>query len=67
MVVAARNLPAGTLIQPADAKIIEASIADADDAFENGGLTNDRTRVIGHTTKVDIPEGYTINTNQIEP
>jgi flagella basal body P-ring formation protein FlgA len=67
VVVAARNLPAGTAIQAADVKISEVGIDHPDVAFENGGLTNDRTRVIGHTTKVDISEGYSISINDIEP
>ena len=67
MVVAARNLLAGIVIQSADIKISEVGIDHPDIAFENGGLTNDRTRVIGHTTKVDILEGYSISTNQVEP
>lgn len=68
VVVAARNLPAGTVIQAADVKIKrDVILDDPDTAYGNAGLTNDRTRVIGHTTKVDIPEGYYVSINQIEP
>ena len=67
VVLAARNLPAGTVIHAADVKISEVGIDHPDVAFENGGLTDDRARVIGHTTKVDIPEGYSVSINQIDP
>lgn len=64
--MAARNLPAGTVIQAADVKIAEISIDHPDLAFDDD-LTNDRTRIIGHTTKVDISEGFTISINQVRP
>lgn len=66
-VVAARNLPAGTVIQAADVKMYDVILDDPHTAFGNAGLTNDRARVIGHTTKVDIGEGSHISINDIEP